>query len=197
MQKCKLFSSDVYGKGQSTADTGNTKGEVSLYCWPPVWLVWNKLYDNWQFSFLFLSFQWFILMNAEMSTKLKEFLQIYELFRWDTSVSKKFPMVASPRLYLDIFFQIYEAIYGNRWLHSGRNIHLNIPWSKVWVQLLPLPSGERGGEREREWERETFEWPPLKVEVLRRSFYHESTIFFNTVVFVVCQETIFLMLFLR
>ncbi len=32
---------------------GNTKGEVSLYCWPPVWLVWNQLYDNWQFLFLF------------------------------------------------------------------------------------------------------------------------------------------------
>ncbi len=27
------------------------KGEVSLYCWPPVWLVWNQLYDNWQFLF--------------------------------------------------------------------------------------------------------------------------------------------------
>jgi len=32
---------------------GNTKGEVSLYCWPPVWLVWNQLYDYWQFLFLF------------------------------------------------------------------------------------------------------------------------------------------------
>ncbi len=25
---------------------GILKGEVSLYCWPPVWLVWNQLYDN-------------------------------------------------------------------------------------------------------------------------------------------------------
>ncbi len=32
---------------------GNPKGEVSLYCWPPVWLVWNLLYDYWQFLFLF------------------------------------------------------------------------------------------------------------------------------------------------
>jgi hypothetical protein len=32
---------------------GILKGEVSLYSWPPVWLVWNKLYDNWQFLFLF------------------------------------------------------------------------------------------------------------------------------------------------
>ncbi len=31
---------------------GNTKGEVSLYRWPPVWLVWNQLYNNWQFLFL-------------------------------------------------------------------------------------------------------------------------------------------------
>ncbi len=28
---------------------GTLNGEVSLYCWPPVWLVWNQLYDNWQF----------------------------------------------------------------------------------------------------------------------------------------------------
>ncbi len=27
------------------------KGEVSLYRWPPVWLVWNQLYDYWQFLF--------------------------------------------------------------------------------------------------------------------------------------------------
>ncbi len=27
------------------------KLEVSLYHWPPVWLFWNQLYDNWQFSF--------------------------------------------------------------------------------------------------------------------------------------------------
>ncbi len=26
--------------------TGNTKGEVSLYCGPPVGLVWNQLCDN-------------------------------------------------------------------------------------------------------------------------------------------------------
>jgi hypothetical protein len=29
------------------------KGEASLYPWPPVWLVWNQLYDNWQFLFVF------------------------------------------------------------------------------------------------------------------------------------------------
>ncbi len=32
---------------------GILKGEASLYHWPPVWLVWNQLYDNWQFLFLF------------------------------------------------------------------------------------------------------------------------------------------------
>jgi len=32
---------------------GILKGEVSLYHWPPVWLVWNQLYDNRQFLFLF------------------------------------------------------------------------------------------------------------------------------------------------
>jgi hypothetical protein len=32
---------------------GILKGKESLYCWPPVWLVWNQLYDYWQFLFLF------------------------------------------------------------------------------------------------------------------------------------------------
>ncbi len=32
---------------------GILEGEVSLHSWPPVWLVWNQLYDYWQFLFLF------------------------------------------------------------------------------------------------------------------------------------------------
>ncbi len=32
---------------------GILKGEVSLYHWSPVWLVWNQLYGYWQFFFLF------------------------------------------------------------------------------------------------------------------------------------------------
>ncbi len=32
---------------------GILKGEVPLYGWPPVWLVWNQLYNNWQVLFLF------------------------------------------------------------------------------------------------------------------------------------------------
>jgi hypothetical protein len=32
---------------------GILKGKVSLYCWPPIWQVWNQLYDNWQILFLF------------------------------------------------------------------------------------------------------------------------------------------------
>jgi hypothetical protein len=27
------------------------KGEVSMYHWPPVWLIWNQLFDYWQFLF--------------------------------------------------------------------------------------------------------------------------------------------------
>ncbi len=49
----------------------------------------------------------------DVNTALKKFLQIYELFAYDQSVScivsKTFPTQASPRLYLDIFFQIYGA----------------------------------------------------------------------------------------
>ncbi len=33
---------------------GILKGEVSLYHWPPAWLVWNQLHDYWQYLFLFV-----------------------------------------------------------------------------------------------------------------------------------------------
>ncbi len=32
---------------------GTLKWQVSLYPWPPVWLVWNQLFDNGRFLFLF------------------------------------------------------------------------------------------------------------------------------------------------
>ena len=32
---------------------GILKGEVSLYHWPPIWLIWIQLYDKRQFLFLF------------------------------------------------------------------------------------------------------------------------------------------------
>jgi hypothetical protein len=31
---------------QCLSNQGILKGEVSLYHWPPVWLVWSQLYDN-------------------------------------------------------------------------------------------------------------------------------------------------------
>jgi hypothetical protein len=45
----------------------------------------------------------------DVNTAFKKFLQIYELFAQDPTVSKEFPMLASPRLYLVIFFQIYDT----------------------------------------------------------------------------------------
>ncbi len=45
-----LLSSQYY---LDVYDQGILKGEVSLYGWPPVWLVWNQLYDIWQFLFSF------------------------------------------------------------------------------------------------------------------------------------------------
>jgi hypothetical protein len=34
-------------------EQGILKRKVSLYHWPPVWLIWNQLNDNWQFLFIF------------------------------------------------------------------------------------------------------------------------------------------------
>jgi len=39
----------------------------------------------------------------------KKFLQIYELFAKDPTVSKEFPMLASPRLYLVILSNIWYS----------------------------------------------------------------------------------------
>jgi len=44
-----LFSS----AGKSHWRRGILKGEVSLYHWPPVWLIRNQLYEYWQFLILF------------------------------------------------------------------------------------------------------------------------------------------------
>ena len=36
---------------------GILKGKVSMYHWPPVWLVWNQQYDYW--NFFYLQTSWF------------------------------------------------------------------------------------------------------------------------------------------
>ncbi len=51
--------SNVYTQAQEPANRLGReylKEEVSLYRWPPVWLVWNQLYDYWQFLFLLFLF---------------------------------------------------------------------------------------------------------------------------------------------
>ncbi len=44
-----------------------------------------------------------------VNTALKKFLQIYELFAQDPTVSKEFPMLASPSLYLVILSNLWAA----------------------------------------------------------------------------------------
>ncbi len=46
-------NSAIWAVVTDTTIQGILKREVSLYHWPPVWLVWNQPYDNWQFLFLF------------------------------------------------------------------------------------------------------------------------------------------------
>ncbi len=54
-QASLMFLSTAWAVCSSLAcsEQGILKGEVSLYHWPPVQLVWNQLYDNWQLLFLF------------------------------------------------------------------------------------------------------------------------------------------------
>ncbi len=46
-----LVTPKAAAKREPLFNQGTLKGEVSLYCRPPVWLVWNQLYDNWKFCF--------------------------------------------------------------------------------------------------------------------------------------------------
>ncbi len=49
-----LYNKPALGpNGRFVEHQGIIKGEVSLYCWPPVRLVWNQLFDHWQF-FIYL-----------------------------------------------------------------------------------------------------------------------------------------------
>jgi hypothetical protein len=47
----KLFVTVILYSGKLEQEI--LKGEVSLYRRPPAWLVWNQLYEYWQFLFLF------------------------------------------------------------------------------------------------------------------------------------------------
>ncbi len=55
-----------------------------------------------RFERIFLTFLWFILIIHRCQHSLKKFLQIHEVFAQDPTVSKEFPALASPRLYLVI-----------------------------------------------------------------------------------------------
>jgi len=53
-----LFFSNRISSGSQQSFCWTSKqrilnGELSLYRWPPVWLVWNQLFYNWQYLFLF------------------------------------------------------------------------------------------------------------------------------------------------
>ena len=46
----KMFFSVIFPQ-RHWLNQGILKGEVSLYRWPPVWLVWNQLYETDNFCF--------------------------------------------------------------------------------------------------------------------------------------------------
>jgi hypothetical protein len=55
LSKSKFWQTQNLAKSKfwQTFHQGILKGEVSVYFWPPVWLVWNQRYDNQQVLFLF------------------------------------------------------------------------------------------------------------------------------------------------
>ncbi len=53
LEMCEVKSENWAILNEKCISAGNTKGEVSLYHWPLVWLVLNQLHENWQYLFLF------------------------------------------------------------------------------------------------------------------------------------------------
>ncbi len=91
--RVKICSHCVQKGVTKTVKPGDTKGELSLYCWPPVWLVWNQLYDYWQFLFLFAkqtnpnqsnrrsTVQWYFPLEYSLTYANNEVLWIRPQFR--------------------------------------------------------------------------------------------------------------------
>ncbi len=75
------------------SDQGILKGEVPLYHWPPVWLVWNQLYDNWQFLFLF---QNRLIQNSQTECQQYSDTSPFSILRPDNNKPSSLLIVASP-----------------------------------------------------------------------------------------------------
>jgi hypothetical protein len=46
---CTIQRFELLYTCKHTLEQGILEGEISLYHWPPFWLVWNQLYGNWHF----------------------------------------------------------------------------------------------------------------------------------------------------
>jgi hypothetical protein len=102
---------------------GTLKWEVSLYCWPPLWLVWNQLYDNWQFSFLFAkqtnpnksnrrsTVQWYFLFKCSLIAPM--------IATWQQNLAAEFILIGDTvfsriewmksRIFFAYLFEIYQC----------------------------------------------------------------------------------------
>ena len=94
---------------------GILKGEVSLYSGPPVWLVWNQLYDNWQFLFYFAK-----QTNPNLSNRR-------------SAVQWYFPLLVFPGL---AHFSIQKS---EQWPHQSKNKRKHLDSKNLfWPRLMQL-----------------------------------------------------------
>ncbi len=75
----------------------------------------------------------------DVNTALK-ILQIYELFAYDLTFSKEFPMLASPRLYL--------VILSNLWLCPGGSVGQLLFRNPETEDSNPAPGGRKVTQHE-------------------------------------------------
>ncbi len=108
---------------------GILKGEVSLYHWQPVWLVWNQLYDNWQFLFLFAK-----LTNPNQANT-RSMVQWY------------FPLLVFPGwgYSMQCMARFYILTFQCAWTASCQSTKVASRWPKVlapipWMQNLSIAS---------------------------------------------------------
>ncbi len=121
------------------------KGEVLLYHWPPVWLVWNLLYDYWQFLFLFAkqtnpnqsnrrsTVQWYFPPLVFPGIKIIILHLVFSFFLF-----KKQHNVWNVASSAQVFYKSLFYGYMHCWLRTCTNISLLDKTCGLYYQLITI-----------------------------------------------------------
>ncbi len=100
---------------------GILNDKVSLYRWPPVWLVWNQLYDDWNFLFLFTK-----LTNSNQSNR-RSTLKRYFSFVWCMQ-----PFGSACLLFLCVWYNLFVSV-----VNAIKNLFISVS-DAMMFKLVPF-----------------------------------------------------------